>query len=97
MIDRAKVTDALPEGTLQVGVGLVIAGVTTYAYLTFAKAALGSAAYGPPGVLWAPPIRKRSCRLVCAPRSSRTRKSRLAATAERPCAAQALARRRGTV
>jgi O-antigen/teichoic acid export membrane protein len=53
MIDRAKVTDALPEGTLQVGVGLIVAGVTTYAYLTVAKAALGSSAYGPLGVLWA--------------------------------------------
>jgi O-antigen/teichoic acid export membrane protein len=53
MIDRAKLTDALPEGTLQVGVGLVVAGITTYAYLTFAKAALGSSAYGPLGVLWA--------------------------------------------
>src|SRR5581483_4781700 len=53
MIDRAKVSDALPEGTLEVGVGLVVAGITTYAYLTFAKAALGKSAYGPLGVLWA--------------------------------------------
>ena len=53
MIDRSKVTDALPEGTIQVGVGLVVAGITTYAYLTLAKAALGSSAYGPLGVLWA--------------------------------------------
>lgn len=43
----------LPEGTIEVGVGLVIAGITTYAYLTVAKAALGKSAYGPLGVLWA--------------------------------------------
>src|SRR5438105_14888687 len=53
MIDRNKISDALPRGTLEVGVGLVLAGVTTYAYLTIAKAALGSDAYGPLGVLWA--------------------------------------------
>ena len=43
----------LPEGTVEVGVGLVIAGLTTYAYLTIAKVALGKSAYGPLGVLWA--------------------------------------------
>jgi O-antigen/teichoic acid export membrane protein len=53
MIDRNKISDALPSGTLEVGVGLVVAGFTTYAYLTIAKAALGSDAYGPLGVLWA--------------------------------------------
>src|SRR3954462_9143749 len=53
MIDRSKVSEALPEGTLEVGTGLIISGITTYAYLTLAKAALGTAAYGPLGVLWA--------------------------------------------
>jgi O-antigen/teichoic acid export membrane protein len=53
VIGREKLQEALPEGTLEVGVGLVIAGVTTYAYLTLAKHALGEAAYGPLGVLWA--------------------------------------------
>ncbi|MGI8662710.1 MAG: lipopolysaccharide biosynthesis protein [Acidimicrobiales bacterium] len=53
MIDRNKVASALPEGTLEVGTGLIISGVTTYAYLTVAKAALGTDAYGPLGVLWA--------------------------------------------
>lgn len=53
MSDRTKVSEALPEGTLEVGAGLLIAGVTTYAYLTIAKAALGTDAYGPLGVLWA--------------------------------------------
>lgn len=46
-------SNPLPEGTLEVGVGLAVAGVTTYAFLTLAKAALGSSAYGPLGVLWA--------------------------------------------
>jgi O-antigen/teichoic acid export membrane protein len=53
MIDRTKVSEALPEGTLEVGAGLVVAGITTYAYLTLAKAALGESHYGPLGVLWA--------------------------------------------
>jgi len=53
MIDRTKVASALPEGTLEVGTGLLVSGVTTYAYLTIAKAALGTDAYGPLGVLWA--------------------------------------------
>jgi hypothetical protein len=48
-----RTTNPLPEGTIEVGVGLVIAGLTTYAYLTVAKAALGKSAYGPLGVLWA--------------------------------------------
>jgi O-antigen/teichoic acid export membrane protein len=49
----AKTANPLPEGTIEVGVGLIVAGLTTYAYLTVAKAALGSSAYGPLGVLWA--------------------------------------------
>jgi O-antigen/teichoic acid export membrane protein len=53
VIDRTKLNEALPEGTLEVGAGLVIAGITTYAYLTLAKHALGESAYGPLGVLWA--------------------------------------------
>src|SRR5581483_11897387 len=50
---RVRGSNPLPEGTLEVGVGLAVAGVTTYAFLTLAKAALGSSAYGPLGVLWA--------------------------------------------
>lgn len=52
MIERSKVAQALPEGTLQVGLGLVVAGITTYAYLTLASIALTNKAYGPLGVLW---------------------------------------------
>lgn len=48
-----RAANPLPEGTLEVGIGLVVAGLTTYAYLTIAKAALGKSAYGPLGVLWA--------------------------------------------
>jgi O-antigen/teichoic acid export membrane protein len=50
---EARTSSPLPEGTLEVGAGLIIAGITTYAYLTIAKAALGKSAYGPLGVLWA--------------------------------------------
>lgn len=53
MIERTKLSEALPQGTLEVGAGLVVAGMTTYAFLTVAKAALGESAYGPLGVLWA--------------------------------------------
>lgn len=53
MIERTKVSETLPEGTLEVGAGLVVAGMTTYAFLTVAKAVLGESAYGPLGVLWA--------------------------------------------
>jgi O-antigen/teichoic acid export membrane protein len=52
-VKSPRTTNPLPEGTIEVGVGLVIAGLTTYAYLTVAKAALGKSAYGPLGVLWA--------------------------------------------
>lgn len=53
MIDRTRVSEALPQGTLEVGAGLIVAGMTTYAFLTVSKAALGESAYGPLGVLWA--------------------------------------------
>lgn len=43
----------LPEGTLEVAIGLAVAGVTGYAFLSLSKAALGTSAYGPLGVLWA--------------------------------------------
>ena len=52
MIGREKLQEALPEGTLEVGLGLVVAGITTYAYLTLASVALTNKAYGPLGVLW---------------------------------------------
>jgi O-antigen/teichoic acid export membrane protein len=58
MTERNKVVEALPEGTLEVGVGLVVAGITAYAFLSLAKHGLttsdgDTSAYGPLGVLWA--------------------------------------------
>jgi len=43
----------LPEGTLEVGVGLAIAGVTAYGFTVVAARALGKTAYAPLSVLWA--------------------------------------------
>jgi O-antigen/teichoic acid export membrane protein len=42
----------LPEGTFAVGAGLVISGLSTYAFLSVAKHALGSSAFSPLGVMW---------------------------------------------
>ncbi|MGZ4792252.1 MAG: hypothetical protein ACXWBO_10330, partial [Ilumatobacteraceae bacterium] len=44
---------ALPEGTLPVGIGLLIAGITAYLFLKVAKVALGSdQAVQPIASLW---------------------------------------------
>ena len=42
----------LPEGATAIGVGLVINGIATYAFLVVARRALGDAAYGGLAVLW---------------------------------------------
>ena len=42
----------LPEGTTAIGVGLVVNGIATYAFLVVARRALGEAAYGGLAVLW---------------------------------------------
>jgi O-antigen/teichoic acid export membrane protein len=42
----------LPEGTLAVGVGLLLSGITTYGFLILAARALGKDAYAPLGLLW---------------------------------------------
>lgn len=43
----------MPEGTLEVGVGLAIAGVTAYGFTVVAARALGPTDYAPLSVLWA--------------------------------------------
>lgn len=43
----------LPEGTLAVGAGLIVAGVTAYGFLAISARALGPVRYAPLGVLWA--------------------------------------------
>ena len=42
----------LPEGTLAVGVGLVLSGIATYGFLVLAARALGKEQYAPLGLLW---------------------------------------------
>lgn len=42
----------LPEGTLSVGAGLVLSGITTYVFLVLAARALDPELYAPLGLLW---------------------------------------------
>jgi O-antigen/teichoic acid export membrane protein len=42
----------LPKGTLAVGVGLLLSGVTSYVFLSLSSRALGAEAYAPLGLLW---------------------------------------------
>jgi O-antigen/teichoic acid export membrane protein len=42
----------LPDGTTAIGTGLVVNGITTYAFLVVARRALGHEAYGGLAVLW---------------------------------------------
>ena len=48
-----RVLDRLPEGTVAVGGGLVVNGLTAYAFITLASRDLGAEAYTPVGLLWA--------------------------------------------
>ena len=48
-----KASNPLPEGTLEVGVGLVLAGLSAYGFTVVAARALGAADYAPLSVLWA--------------------------------------------
>ncbi|HEY2812076.1 MAG TPA: hypothetical protein VGJ03_01300 [Acidimicrobiales bacterium] len=50
---RARGSNPLPEGTLEVGVGLILAGVTSYGFTVVAARTLGKAEYAPLSVLWA--------------------------------------------
>jgi O-antigen/teichoic acid export membrane protein len=49
---KSAVLAALPTGSMPVGGGLVINGLTTYGFLTVAKNALGDSAYDPLAALW---------------------------------------------
>ena len=42
----------LPEGTLAVGAGLIVSGITAYGFLVLAARALGPEKYAPLGLLW---------------------------------------------
>jgi len=46
-------SNPLPEGTLAVGAGLIVSGVTSYGFLAISARALGPEKYAPLGVLWA--------------------------------------------
>jgi O-antigen/teichoic acid export membrane protein len=46
-------SNPLPEGTLAVGAGLIVSGITSYVFLAIAARALGPERYAPLGVLWA--------------------------------------------
>lgn len=48
----ARTRNPLPEGTLAVGVGLLVNGVTAYGFLALAARALGPEEYAPLGLLW---------------------------------------------
>ncbi|MCH2434229.1 MAG: hypothetical protein MK184_09365 [Acidimicrobiales bacterium] len=45
--------DRLPRGTAAIGGGLVVNGLTAYAFITIAARDLGAEAYSPVGLLWA--------------------------------------------
>ena len=48
-----KEKNPLPEGTLAVGAGLIVSGITAYGFLAISARALGPTRYAPLGVLWA--------------------------------------------
>jgi O-antigen/teichoic acid export membrane protein len=50
---KTRTANPLPEGTLDVGVGLVVAGLTAYGFTVVAARALGKTDYAPLSVLWA--------------------------------------------
>ena len=50
-LDKEK--NPLPEGTIAVGAGLIISGITAYGFLSISARALSEDAYAPLAVLWA--------------------------------------------
>lgn len=53
LLDRAKARNPLPQGTLAVGAGLLVAGVTAYGFLVISARVLGPERYSALSVLWA--------------------------------------------
>ena len=64
----------LPEGTLPVGVGVIISGITSYAFFKVGQVALGKEAFKPVMTLW---LDRKSTRL----NSSHRRLSRMPSSA----------------
>ncbi|HLM63930.1 MAG TPA: hypothetical protein VK306_06500 [Acidimicrobiales bacterium] len=52
MLDTAKRRNPLPTGTLAVGAGLLVAGLSAYGFLIVADAALSDTEYAPLSALW---------------------------------------------
>jgi O-antigen/teichoic acid export membrane protein len=52
LLDRATERNPLPEGTMSVGLGLLISGVATYGFLSITKRALGEDLFAPVSLLW---------------------------------------------
>jgi O-antigen/teichoic acid export membrane protein len=52
-LTRAREGNPLPEGTIEVGIGLVLAGLSAYGFTVVAARALGQDNYAPLAVLWA--------------------------------------------
>ena len=47
-----RLFDRLPEGTFQIGSGLIVNGVTAYAFIALSARVLGVVAYSPVALLW---------------------------------------------
>jgi O-antigen/teichoic acid export membrane protein len=52
IVSRASERNPLPEGTISVGAGLVIAGLSAYGFLSLASRSLGENAFAPLSLLW---------------------------------------------
>lgn len=52
LLSRTRRSNPLPEGTLAVGAGLMVAGVTAWMFLVLAARVLGKEEYAPLSVLW---------------------------------------------
>jgi len=52
ILSRSRESNPLPEGTLAVGVGLLVVGVSAWGFLVVSARALGKAEYAPLSVLW---------------------------------------------
>lgn len=48
-----QLVERLPKGTLAIGAGLLINGLTAYAFITISSRGLGAEAYSPVALLWA--------------------------------------------
>jgi O-antigen/teichoic acid export membrane protein len=51
-VSRAVERNPLPEGTLAVGAGLLVAGLSAYGFLSLASRSLGAEAFAPLSLLW---------------------------------------------